>query len=155
MQFKEKENSCILFTAHIHPRRYKRLFQQVHQKKSESFLSFLLPLRLSLLFFYNRSSTIRQTQRKITNTAKLPSTELPTTLPQKSFLQNSVHFFPKLPLGITPPFFYAPKPPFHNCSADPDHNIGVAIQPPFNSSRPANFPTKTPHTDQMVIPMQM
>jgi hypothetical protein len=77
---------CILFTTHIHPRRYKHLFQQVHQKKSESSLGFLLPLWLSPLFFCNGSSTIRQTQRKITNTAKLPSTELPTMLPQKSLL---------------------------------------------------------------------
>ncbi len=86
MQLKEKENLCILFTTHIHPRRYKHLFQQVHQKKSESSLGFLLPLWLSPLFFCNGSSTIRQTQRKITNTAKLPSTELPTMLPQKSLL---------------------------------------------------------------------
>jgi hypothetical protein len=27
-----KRNSCILFTEHIHPRRYKRLFQQIHKR---------------------------------------------------------------------------------------------------------------------------
>jgi hypothetical protein len=44
----------------------------------------LLPLYLSPPFFYNRSSTIRQTQLKITNTAKLLSTELPSILPKIS-----------------------------------------------------------------------
>jgi hypothetical protein len=42
-----KKNSCILFTEHIHPRRYKRLFQQIRKKKFGSSLGFLLPLCLS------------------------------------------------------------------------------------------------------------
>ncbi len=83
-EIQRKRNSCILFTEHIHPRRYKRLFQQIRKKKFGSSLGFLLPLYLSPPFFYNRSSTIRQTQLKITNTAKLLSTELPSILPKIS-----------------------------------------------------------------------
>ncbi len=161
-----KRNSCILFTKHIHPRRYKRLFQQNSQKKkSESSLGSLLPLCLFPQFFCNRSSTIRQMQRKITNTTKLPSIELPTLLPKISPpAKNSLpDLFFRTPFVSSQGFLskspclllYAPKPPFHNCSTDPDHNIGAAIQPPFNSSHPANLPAKTPHTNQAVLPMQM
>jgi len=79
-----KRSSCILFTEYTHPRRYKRFLQQIHKKEVWKFLGFLLLLCLAPQFFCNRSSTIRQTQRKITSTAKLPSTELLTMLPKIS-----------------------------------------------------------------------
>ncbi len=91
-------------------------FLQIHKREVWKFLGFLFLLCLSPQFFCNRSSTIRQTQRKISSIAKLPSTELsnsflqPRTmlakisivLLQKNslpdlFLQNSICFFSKLP----------------------------------------------------------
>jgi hypothetical protein len=76
-----KISSCILFREYRHPWRYKRFLQQIHKREIWKFLSFLLLLCLSLSnssppSFYSRSSTIHQTQRKISSMTKLPSTEL-------------------------------------------------------------------------------
>ncbi len=171
MRFNKKRSSCILFTEYRHPQRYKRFFQQIHKREVWKFLSFLLLLCLSLLnpsatktqLYVGRSgrslaqlsSLLQKSLTPLCVTQNLSSsssqkTSLPDFFFRISFV-SSRSFSSKSPCLL----LYAPKPPFHNCSTDPDHNIGGAIQPPFNSSHPTNLPTKTPHTNQAVLPMQM
>ncbi len=168
----KKKEALVSYSQNIHIPEGTSVSSNKFIKKKEvrKFLGFLLLLCLAPQFFCNRSSTIRQMQRKITSIAKLPSTELPNSLlcsqksllllfPKTTFLifffrtpfVSSRSILSKLPCLL----LYAPKPPFHNCSTDPDHNIRAAIQPPFNSSHPVNLPAKTPHTNQAVLPMQM
>ncbi len=169
MRFNKKRSSCILFTEYRHPRRYKRFLQQIHKREVWKFLGFLLLLCLSP---FNSSAT--ETQPYVRHSGRSPA-QLSSLL-QKSLTPPSC--YPKISPFSKPAFLiffseprsflreasspkspclplYAPKPPFHNCSTDPNHNIRTAIQPPFNSSHPANLPAKTPHTNQVVLPMQM
>ncbi len=102
MRFKEKE-ALVSYSQNIHiPEGTSVSSNKFTKKEVWKFLGFLLLLCLAPQFFSNRSSTIRQTQRKITSIAKLPSIELLTMLPKISpppLLQNNLPdpFFLELP----------------------------------------------------------
>ncbi len=125
-------------------------------------------LSLSLIPLFHPSAaeaqpSVRHSGRSLTQLSSLLQNSLSFFFASPSSKNNLPELFYRTPFVSFRSFFskspclllYAPKPPFHNCNTDPDHNIGAAIQPPFNSSHPANLPAKTPHTNQAVLPMQM
>ncbi len=76
-----RENACILFTDYAHPESTGMFLQHKFLQKLKSLiiLEILVP-SLPPLSFCNMSSTTYQTQRKISNIAKLFVTELLTLL---------------------------------------------------------------------------